>query len=362
MEGAGALAAFCWTGPELCRFGRGLFFPPIPSPAPAGLAAGLPSRRETKPPPFLMVVSAVETERCSCRVVPERRCLDAESVCAGELPPPDVGGVGVCILRVKRAFGCRTGLPPCWRGPCGEDPLPRLPPPFGVAASAGGAVPESPPPPTGVPLGAVSGGGKSLPMPTIPSSKSSAYTSTPRLRTPSAIRPVLPECRRVSRPVPPPNLPPPVNPSGLLPLPPLKPPSGLIPGASAVPATFEVPRRAPSGTEVLLDAPPPKPVGLEAPLPAWTEGPLSASLDVPCVAVPAGCFLTVPDGCAPPRCPPNRKKPPAAPAAPFAPAAPAAPATAFAPPAAAPAAALVPPVAAAPMILTTFVAALRIIL
>lgn len=196
--------------------------------------------------------------------MPECRCLDVESVCAGELPPPDAGGVGACILRVKRSFGCRTGLPPCWRGPCGEGPLPRLPPPFGAATSAGGAVPENPPSPTGVPFGAVSGGGKSLPMPTIPSSKSSAYTSTPRLWTPPAILPVFPEWRRISRPAPPPDSPPIWKPLFLLPAPPPGPPtpvnlppqaplSGLVPETSEVPATFEVPRRVPCGTEDFLE-------------------------------------------------------------------------------------------------------------
>lgn len=236
VEDVGVLTAFCWTGLELRRFGRRLFFPSTLSPVPTGPAAGLPSRRETKPPLFLTVVSAVDTECCSCRVVPERRCLD--SVCPGGLPPivlerpaPDLDGVG--SLLVERVSGGWMEPPPCQRGSRVEGPLLRLPPPLPVIVSAGGMVLESPPPPVlpaGVLLSVASGGVKSPPRPTTPSLKSSSTcTSTPRLRTPPDIPPVLPEWRRISRPAPPPGPPPPLNPPGLPPLPLLEPLSGFIP-------------------------------------------------------------------------------------------------------------------------------------
>lgn len=220
----------CRAGPEACRFGRGPVVPSAPPLVPAGPSAGLLLRRDVKPLPFWEAgSSAEEVERCSCRTVLELRCFKVESVRVVEAlpvevvcPPPDVGGVADGPLRVERASGCWAGPPPCWRRPWGEVPPPRLTPPSLGVDSAGGVVlsglecwPLLTPPMGGLPD--VPCGGKFPPRPTIPSLKSSStYTSTPRLCPVPKPLPVLPECRMVSRPAPPPGLPPMLNPPGLL--------------------------------------------------------------------------------------------------------------------------------------------------
>lgn len=231
----------CRAWPEACRFGRGLVVLSTPPLVPAGPSAGLLLRGDVKPLPLWAVdISADEGAKCcSCRVVLALRCWDVESVCVVEVlsaeevwPPPDLGGVAVGPLRVERASGCRAGPPPCWRGPWGEVPPLRLTLPSLGVDSAGGVVLSGlecrsllMPPAGGLP-DAVPRGGKFPPRPTIPSLKSSStYTSTPRLCPVPKALPVLPECRRISRPVPPPGLPTELNPPGLLaPLPVMTPP------------------------------------------------------------------------------------------------------------------------------------------
>lgn len=219
---------------------RGPVPPPEPSPVPAGPG------RAVGPPAFFTVDSTEEDSRCSCRAVLEPFCFRTEVVCV-EKPSPVPAGPGTCFLPDRTvaipaggfaAFSRRVDRESdCW---CSWADAPLIVASTRLAdaalfleTSAEGEAPAVlaslllPAPPAGAPAGGLRMGSP-LVSTRLPSSKSSAWTSTGRRRA----EPTLPECFKPSRPTPPPNSPPrcPAPLAGPpLPTPPSKPLAALLP-------------------------------------------------------------------------------------------------------------------------------------